>query len=317
MRKFLPCSLLLILLLPSLLAAGEGSAPWRSDAAPGKTSFRTAMLADTSADSAEAWSPWRGLRTVPHRLYRDVPSALKIVGRDLYWFYTAPVRIDGRSALWLGGLAAGGGLIMLHDQEVRSALDRNRNEAGLKWFYDMGDALEPMGLQAVTNKYYAAMFVVGYALDIKPLVHISVDLFESFLINAIPKDLTNRVVGRKRPFESPDDPYDFSLLGGTSFFSGHAATSMHVATVFSHHINWTPFTIAAHTAAVAVWAERIHSNSHWPSDVYVGAIYGYVISRELLRRRQWQRSVNPDPRGLSLQPAVLRDGAAVTLTWRF
>ncbi|MGC2658666.1 MAG: phosphatase PAP2 family protein [Bryobacteraceae bacterium] len=67
----------------------------------------------------------------------------------------------------------------------------------------------------------------------------------------------------------------------SSFPSGHAITALAVATVISRrygrHHRWVP--ILAYSGAAAIGFSRLTLSAHYTSDVFVGAVFGYSISR--------------------------------------
>jgi len=66
----------------------------------------------------------------------------------------------------------------------------------------------------------------------------------------------------------------------TSFPSGHASAAFAVAAVFSHRYRqhrWVPW-VAYGTAAVISFS-RVTNQSHFPSDVFLGAVLGYTMTR--------------------------------------
>jgi membrane-associated phospholipid phosphatase len=73
----------------------------------------------------------------------------------------------------------------------------------------------------------------------------------------------------------------------TSFPSGHAAAAFAVATVFAHRYRqhrWVPF--VAYAAASVICVSRVTNQSHFPSDMFLGAALGFTISEfAVLRRR--------------------------------
>jgi membrane-associated phospholipid phosphatase len=73
----------------------------------------------------------------------------------------------------------------------------------------------------------------------------------------------------------------------TSFPSGHAAAAFAVATVFAHRYRqhrWVPF--VAYGVASVISFSRVTTQSHFPSDVFLGAALGFTISEfAVLRRR--------------------------------
>jgi len=78
--------------------------------------------------------------------------------------------------------------------------------------------------------------------------------------------------------------------GGSSFPSGHAATSFALATVFAYeyrqHIA-VPITAYALASAVAV--SRLSAQRHWVSDIFVGSSMGFLIGRYVYKNHH-----NPD-----------------------
>ena len=76
------------------------------------------------------------------------------------------------------------------------------------------------------------------------------------------------------------------VLGyNSSFPSGHTTAAFAVATVFAHryrHHRWVPW--VAYGAATAIGFSRVTLQSHFPSDVFLGAALGYSISKFVVLR---------------------------------
>jgi len=101
------------------------------------------------------------------------------------------------------------------------------------------------------------------------------------------------VTHRARPSDIPPNG-DFSdtffqrqRLAASSFPSGHTIDAFAIATVLSrryptHH--WVPW--LAYGAAGVIGFSRITLQSHFPSDVFVGAALGYSVSRFVVLRGQ-------------------------------
>ncbi len=76
-------------------------------------------------------------------------------------------------------------------------------------------------------------------------------------------------------FSSPKAPSGID----TSFPSGHAAAAFSIATVFAHryrHHRWVPW--VAYGVAGAISFSRLTTQSHFPSDVFLGAALGFTIT---------------------------------------
>jgi membrane-associated phospholipid phosphatase len=66
----------------------------------------------------------------------------------------------------------------------------------------------------------------------------------------------------------------------TSFPSGHAAAAFAVATVFAHRYRqhrWVPW--VAYGVAGTISFSRVTTQSHFPSDVFLGAALGFTIAK--------------------------------------
>jgi len=110
------------------------------------------------------------------------------------------------------------------------------------------------------------------------------------------------VDGRLHPRDIPpygDYTHTWFKAKGTyfnrgSFPSGHTAGSFAVATIFARRYGkkhrWVP--VLAYSLAATTGMERITSSAHYPSDVFLGAVLAYAISRYVVLREPgtWLRS---------------------------
>ncbi len=222
------------------------------------------------------------------KVVRDVGYAAKTIVIDMGYVYSAPVRITPRSALWTGGILAVGGLIYAYDQEIYDAMKDVEFDSWYRPVREVGEAFEPFGYMGFANKYYIGAFVLGYVTGIEPMVYISADILESYVVAGGLKNAATIAVGRRRPHEKLG-PRSFKFNVGTSFPSGHASSIVQLAAVMSHHVDYLPFQAVMYGIAGAVCLQRVTSDNHWASDVYFGAVYGWLITRELLRRNSARR----------------------------
>lgn len=235
------------------------------------------------------------------RLQYDVKTCGQYLLEDWAYFYTAPARLDKKSILITASILAAGGAIYAFDQEIYDAVQRTKDHAFMQPFVKAGNYLEPLGMQAHTNKYVFSAFALSYLLDYKPILYPATDVIEAYLIAGLAKNAIVLLIGRMRPREGYG-PYHYQFGKGTSLPSGHASNMFQLATVTSHHVNWLPFTVAAYSVAGLVSLQRIEDGAHWPSDVYFGAMFGYLITREMLNRN--------DKRRLEIAPVSYQGGGS-------
>jgi membrane-associated phospholipid phosphatase len=86
------------------------------------------------------------------------------------------------------------------------------------------------------------------------------------------------ITGRERPIDGAGNVRFFH--GGDAFPSGHAITSFAVATAIAHHPRvpkWVAVT--SYAAATAITLSRYGARRHSPSDIFVGATFGFFVGR--------------------------------------
>lgn len=243
------------------------------------------LLSARATDEDSSAAAGEGFQRRP---LHDLGYAGKTFVSDLGYVYSSPARMDRRGALWLGGIAAVGAVIYIFDQEIYDAFRRSRDATLYKPIREAGEATEKVGFMGKTNKFYLAGILAGYLIGWKPMVVIPAEILEAQLIAGTFKDGANILVGRSRPF-SDRGPRHYRFNEGTSFPSGHAKNVIIAANVIARRVNFLPVTIAAYSLAGTICLERITSETHWPSDVYFAAVYGWIISNELGRRHDRNR----------------------------
>jgi membrane-associated phospholipid phosphatase len=112
---------------------------------------------------------------------------------------------------------------------------------------------------------------------------------DSALVDLVMKMTTRRL----RPSDiAPNGNFSDTFFSSTktlhtSFPSGHAAAAFSIATVFAHRYRrhrWVPW--VAYGAAGVIGFSRVTTQSHFPSDVFLGAALGFTISEFSVLRPQ-------------------------------
>lgn len=206
-------------------------------------------------------------------------------GSDVWLVVSSPARINGHGAKWLVAIAAASGVLYGYDQELRDASLRNGERAPWREIQEVGTFLEPAGFMPNSMIVSGTALVAGYAFGVEPLKEIPLQIIESHLIAGGLRNAAKLVIGRRRPNEHRGS-HLFELNGGTSFPSGHTSVVFEIATILSHHLKSPVASVALYTMAGTVAVERVHSNQHWASDVFLSAITGTLIARTVVRRHE-------------------------------
>lgn len=181
----------------------------------------------------------------------------------------------------------------------------------------------PGGLVMSTTVY-----AVGRLRGDRDVAALGLHTAESIILAEVITNGVKYVAGRARPSQDPDDPLDFSLLGGfeddehRSFPSGHTTAAFAFAAAAGTELgeNWPRHRVAVNAVlfggATLVGLSRMYNNRHWASDVAVGAAIGSFTGWKVARYTRvhprnrfdrWLLGSDEDGRGA---PAVLLAPAA-------
>jgi membrane-associated phospholipid phosphatase len=82
-----------------------------------------------------------------------------------------------------------------------------------------------------------------------------------------------------------DVPVYKSVTSFDAFPSGHTAAAFSIATVFASQYNNTKaIPIISYSMATLVGVSRLTEHAHWASDVFAGALIGYVCGKQVVNR---------------------------------
>ena len=216
------------------------------------------------------------------RPVRDLAGSLADLARDLWMTASAPAWMSGQDWLLAAGVMGIGGLLYAVDEDITRAALRNEGEPVFDQVLDVGTFLEPLGLMGKTNVWLAAGAVTSYFAGWDRPKRMATELLYSQWIAGLFRAGTNKLVGRARPHRELGARH-FAINDGTSFPSGHASTIFQIATVLSYHADWLPASIALYGLAGTVAWQRIADEQHWASDVWLGAVSGWAITRLVVR----------------------------------
>ena len=267
-----------------LKSAGD---PWTSalmPAQPASSATEQTKSRPTDEGRATCCGPEAPERAVSWK--RLVPNALE--DQKHLWTFPAGV-VRGRH--WkpaLGFAATTMGLVVL-DQYDEPYFRTTTTFHGFNRVFN--STATEIGMVAMPVSFYAAALVRHNTYDQHTSMLVAESVLDTELVEAVMKGTFRRV----RPRDVPEggnfaDTFTESrggLFGGqNSFPSGHAITAFSIATIFADRYSrhrWVPW--LAYGLAATIGFSRISTQSHFTSDVFVGAVLGYSISHYVVLQR--------------------------------
>jgi len=190
--------------------------------------------------------------------------------------WTSPLKIRLSDANWLvplGGITAG---LFVSDREYSASINQNpstiKNYKSLSNYTIAGLIGGSAGLYLFSfpthnDRWRETGFLAG----------------EAALNSLVTVEALKYSLQRERPYQG--DGRGAFFHGGTSFPSEHAAAAWSIAGVIAHEYPGTLPKILAYGAASAVSFSRVRAHQHFPSDVVVGSVLGYLIAQNVYRHR--------------------------------
>lgn len=231
---------------------------------------------------------------------QDSSGFFSRLGTDIVRQGSSPFRMDGTDLLWIGGATAiTAGLIAIDepfDNQVKHLKERHR------WIANSSEILTEFGGHYGIG--VVALFA-GYSIfsnDSKGK-ETSAMLAQALITSGLWTRVGKFLTGRERPSSAyaeqhPTGQWHGPLLqcnsnhrfGGPrfdAFPSGHTATAFAIATVFAEQYNHTlTIPMIAYGVAGLVGFTRTLEHTHWISDVFVGALLGYLCGHDIVASYQ-------------------------------
>ena len=211
-----------------------------------------------------------------------------LLGSTLKQEFTKPFHMNRREWGQLGLFTVATGALLFTDEPVqRQALKfRNTNSGAVRasnYITNTGGAYEMITL--------ATLGAYGYIFKNEKVRTTTLLATQAYITGTAIETVVKYLTGRTRPSyyhtgieaePSFKGPFSKNSANG-SFPSGHATVAFAAATVYAMEYKktiWVP--ILAYTAATLISASRITENKHWTTDVFVGAVLGYLTGRHVV-----------------------------------
>ena len=206
------------------------------------------------------------------------PNVLK----DQLSFWTSPLRIKIKDLSWLIPASAVATALLITDEDFSKALTNNQKVS--KTQKNISRGLGYISGYAVSFGLPGFLFLSGTLAKNDRLRETGIlqyhALANSFTVGLI----LQRIFGRGEPYKHKGVRGGF-FEGKNSFPSGHAISAWTLATVVAHeypHKKWVP--VLAYSLALVASSARVTGQKHFPSDVFVGAVLGYMIARHTVKQ---------------------------------
>jgi membrane-associated phospholipid phosphatase len=195
--------------------------------------------------------------------------------QDQSHIWTSPARIRFADATWLvpfAGVTAG---LFATDRQYSASLSTNPStishyktisNVGIAGLAGAGAGMYLMSFPTHNEHWRETGFLAG----------------EAAIDSLIPLEVMKYSLGRERPYQRNGSGSFF--LGGTSFPSEHATAAWAIAGVIAHEYPGPIPKLVSYGLASAVSFARVHAGQHFPSDVLVGGMLGYLIAQSVYSR---------------------------------
>lgn len=207
---------------------------------------------------------------------------------------TGPARWKKQQWIAFGGVVAGGTVLYIFDDNIRSIFQSHRSST-LDKLSKYG--VEPWGSGHYTLPFLGAFYLYGLSAKNTRARQVALAGVQAFVMGGISVSIVKRIFGRVRPFQhTPPNPRLWEgpfKLEYEGFPSGHTTVAFSVATVFAAAYSDKPWVgIVSYSLATGVGLSRIYDNKHWSSDVLIGAALGYAVGQTVVHVMKGNKNIS-------------------------
>jgi len=218
------------------------------------------------------------LEDVPHPPVTLKRIPLNVVG-DTYRMFTSPIYMRTNDFRWILPVAAATGVALTQDTHV--ARDIVSHDPG---FNNAADNVS-YGLEYGYVAGAAAMFGLGAARHNDRLQETGLLAGEAEIDGQIFQQIVKFASFRERPNVDNYAGNFYQLSSGTnsSFISGHSITAWSAAAVIAAEYPSPWKQVAIYSGATATSLTRVLAEKHFPTDVLLGSVAGWMIGHYVVR----------------------------------
>jgi membrane-associated phospholipid phosphatase len=194
-------------------------------------------------------------------------SAGKTIAEDEWYLVKAP--FHKKALVWDGLFLAATGVLIANDESVLyqvpvgwRSTSRNISNGAL------------YGASALA----VGIYLTGLFTKNEHSQEVGIRTAEATVDSVIMYGVMKAIFQRQRPYSGPGEGRFFAgNWTNGSFPSGHSMFTWTIASSVAHQYHSIPLDIAMYGLASTVSVTRVTSAQHFPSDVFVGSILGYLI----------------------------------------
>lgn len=235
--------------------------------------------------------------------------------KDEAEMWTVPFHLDAKGLLAFGTVLAATGLLIANDEGIYKEF--KAFQADHSWVDKASPALTLLGDWGLDCGIAGVFFIGGVLAKDRRARDTGLMAWETLLHTGLLVQVAKHLSGRQRPSVADGNDYwngpaaffkryDGYFSNYDSFFSGHTVSAWGLATVIAEnyrHRLWVP--PLCYGLATLAGLSRLTEDTHWLSDVFLGAVIGYAVGRMVVRnqcrRFQISPAVTPTGAGLSLR----------------
>ncbi len=246
---------------------------------------------------------------------KDLPDKILT---DQKFLWVRPFRPKRDDARWVAAILGASAGLIATDRRVGQELSESPPGGGYAFARRVGQAGSGFTDFGVAGAFY----LVGRWRADEHARTTGVLGLEAVADTMIVVEILKAATQRPRPTRSggrlPNHDADGEFfVGGNSFPSGHAAEAWAIATTVAEQYpgrRWVAPT--AYGLAGLVSVSRIAQRRHFPSDVFVGSVLGYLIARHVSRPAGHEPS-GPHHHTTLLPSLASSGGTGFTIAWQF
>lgn len=245
----------------------------------------------------------------------------KSILQDEGRIFSSPLRMKWKDVAIWSGVALMTGVLIANDEAIYSKIKGFQGKH--QWVSDVSPKITRLGLGEWSLGTAGAFYLGGLIFKDKKAKETARLTFMTFIHTGILVQLGKHLTGRQRPsWNEGEDGWHWlngflnryktnQLAQYDAFPAGHVITIFGTATVISEMYKktiWVP--VLCYSIATACGLSRITEDTHWMSDVFLGAVLGFAIGKYVVKTRNRLQK-------LSIYPVANTHQVGISLNYVF